>query len=440
MTPPEAAPPGTILRPRATVAVSTLATGLGAYLGFVPGFLAPVLQADLDLSRTALGILVGVFYGATGVGSPVAGRLTDRMGARRAVALDQVLVAGSLVVGALFPVYPVLLAGAVVAGFGYALTNAGTNLAVSVAVPVRGHGVALATKTAGVPVLVAVSAPLAAAAGEAFGWRAVYLATVPVVLLVAAAALWVLPDGRSPRRTDPAAPVRVLPRGFLWFPVGAFCLVAGSQPLYSWTVAYLHEVGGLELPVAGSVTAAGSVAAVVAMVVVARRSDRVAAGRTAGGSRIPAVVTLCVGTAAGEALLVAGTAAGVPVMVAGVVVATVAQLSAIGLMHAAVVAAAPHAVGRASGVTMAGYYVGALVGAPVFGAVVDATGGYVPAWAMSLALVLCGAATFTRCRAVGSGFSSDRTGGASDGVAPRRSRIRGAAPQRVPRGRNAAGG
>ncbi|MBN9098631.1 MAG: hypothetical protein J0I49_11055 [Pseudonocardia sp.] len=54
MTPPEAAPPGTILRPRATVAVSTLATGLGAYLGFVPGFLAPVLQADLDLSRTAL--------------------------------------------------------------------------------------------------------------------------------------------------------------------------------------------------------------------------------------------------------------------------------------------------------------------------------------------------------------------------------------------------
>jgi predicted MFS family arabinose efflux permease len=423
--------PGTVLRPRATVAASTLATGLGAYLGFVPGFLAPVLQADLDLSRTALGILVGVFYGATGIGSPVAGRLTDRMGARRAVALDQVLVAVALVAGAAFPVYPVLIAGAVVAGFGYALTNAGTNLAVAVAVPSRGHGVALATKTAGVPALVAVSAPLAAAAGEAFGWRAVYLATVPVVLAVAAFAWWALPDGRSPRPTDLAAGVRALPRGFLWFPAAAFCLVAGSQPLYSWTVAYLHEAGGLALPLAGTFTACGSIAAVVAMVVVARRSDRAAAS-----SRIPAVVALCLVTAAGEAMLIAGPATGVPMMVAGVIVATVAQLSAIGLMHAAVVAAAPHAVGRASGVTMAGYYVGALVGAPVFGAVVDTTGSYVPAWTMSLALVLCGAAAFSRCRAVSSAPGT----GASDGGTSPRSRTPGAAGRRAPRGRNAAGG
>lgn len=427
------------LRPRATVAVSTLATGLGAYLGFVPGFLAPVLQAELDLSRTALGVLVGVFYGATGVGSPIAGRLTDRMGARRAVALDQVLVAIALVAGAAFPFYPVLIAGAVVAGFGYALTNAGTNLAVAVAVPQRGHGVALATKTAGVPVLVAVSAPLAAAAGEALGWRAVYLATVPIVLIVAVAAWWALPDGRSPARTSGdtavAAPVHALPRGFLWFPLAAFSLVAGSQPLYSWSVAYLHEAGGLVLPLAGTFTASGSVAAVVAMVLVARRSDRAAAS-----SRIPAVVVLCLVAAAGEALLVAGPATGVPVMVAGVVIATVAQLSAIGLMHAAVVAAAPHAVGRASGVTMAGYYVGALIGAPVFGAVVDATGGYVPAWTISLVLVLGGAAAFTRCRTVGPEISSGRRVGASDAATGPRSRIRGAAAQRAPHGRNAAGG
>ncbi len=384
-------------RPTRVVAVSTLATGLGAYLGFVPGFLAPVLQADLDLTRTELGVLIGAFYGATGVGSPLAGRLTDRVGARTAVTLDLLLVAAALVVGVIWPVYPVLLAGAVVAGFGYALTNAGTNLAVAVAVPVRRHGVALATKTAGVPLLVAVSAPVAAAVGEAVGWRPVYLATVPLVLLAAAAAAWALPDARN-AGPDPldSAPARGLPRGFLWFPIAAFLLVSGSQPLYSWIVAYLHEAGGAPLPLAGVFTALGSIAGIAGMVVAALRSDRLV-----GTSRIPAVVVLCLAAAAGEGLLLAGLVLGIVPMVAGLLLATAAQLSAIGLMHAAVVAAVPHAVGRASGVTMAGYYVGALIGAPVFGAVVDVTGSYAPAWTVSLLLVLGGTAAFTRCRGIG---------------------------------------
>lgn len=394
-------------RPAATVAVSTLATGLGAYLGFVPGFLAPVLQADLDLTRTQIGVLIGVFYGATGVGSPFAGRIADRIGGRRAVTLDLLLVAATLVVSALAPSYAVLLSCAAVAGFGYALTNAGTNIAVALAVPRHRHGVALATKTAGVPLLVAVSAPLATAAGAAVGWRPVYLGTAVIVLAVAVWAAAVLPDGRS-RRGAPGS--RTLPRGFGWFPVAAFLLVAGSQPLYSWVVACLHEAGGLPLTLAGVFAACGSLAGIGGMVLAARRSDRAAAA-----SRIPAVVTLCLVASGGEALLLVGVFTGPVPMVAGLVVATVAQLSAIGIMHAAVVAAAPRAVGRASGVTMAGYYVGALIGAPVFGAIVDATGGYGLAWTISAALVLCGAAAFARCRRVGEAVSPAAAAGGADG-------------------------
>lgn len=418
-------------RPTRVVAVSTLATGLGAYLGFVPGFLAPVLQADLDLTRTELGILIGAFYGATGIGSPLAGRLTDRMGARAAVTLDLLLVAAALVVSVVWPVYPVLVASAVVAGVGYALTNAGTNLAVAVAVPVRRHGVSLATKTAGVPLLVAVSAPIAAAAGAAVGWRPVYLATVPLVLLVAAGAAWALPDARHAGADplDAAAPARGLPRGFVWFPVAAFLLVAGSQPLYSWMVDYLHGTGGAPLPLAGVLTALGSVAGVGGMVAVALRSDRLV-----GSSRIPAVVALCLAAAAGVALLLLGVALGIVPMVAGLLLATAAQLSAIGLMHAAVVAAVPHAVGRASGVTMAGYYVGALLGAPAFGAVVDVSGSYAPAWGVSLLLVLGGTAAFTRCRTVG--VATTTTSGAAADADPVPAPRCGAAappPRRDPR-------
>ncbi|SHK53244.1 Predicted arabinose efflux permease, MFS family [Pseudonocardia thermophila] len=390
--------------PRAVVAVSTLATGLGAFLGFVPGFLAPVLQADLDLSRTELGVLIGVFYGSTGVSAPLAGRLTDRMGARRAVTLDLVLIAAALVTAAVWPVYPVLLVGALAAGFGYALTNAGTNLAVAVAVPAHRHGISLATKTAGVPLLVAVSAPIATAAGEAVGWRPVYLGAVPLVLLTAAGAAWALPSARptgAPGRSADAAPRR-LPRGFLWYPIAAFLLVGGSQPLYSWMVAYLNEAGDTPLALAGALTSLGSVAGVAGMVLAAQLSDRGTSRSTATGNpRIPGVVAMCLATAAGMVLLLAGPVTGLVPMVAGLLLATAAQLAAIGIMHASVVAAAPHAVGRASGATMAGYYVGALLGAPVFGAVVDATGGYTAGWAMSLVLVLGGTAAFSRCRRVG---------------------------------------
>ena len=50
---------------RAVVAVSFLAIGLGTAPAFLFGFLAPVLQADLALSRAQIGLLVGLMFGAS---------------------------------------------------------------------------------------------------------------------------------------------------------------------------------------------------------------------------------------------------------------------------------------------------------------------------------------------------------------------------------------
>ncbi|MBN9098647.1 MAG: MFS transporter [Pseudonocardia sp.] len=377
---------------RAVVAVSFVAIGLGTAPAFLIGFLGPVLQADLGLSRTAIGVLIGVMFGATGLGCVLAGRVTESIGARWSVVLDKALLMAALTLPLLAPGFPALLACVVLAGIGYGLVNVATNVAVAAALPPERHGVGLATKTAGVPGVVTLTSLVVPAVGASYGWRPVFLATIAVAAAVGVAAALTLPDARRSRTAGPRVPV---PAGFWRFTLAATLLIGGSQPIYSWAVPYLHEATGASLPLAGVLTAVASLAALVPMLGVARAADRLGVAR-----RLPMVVALTAVVAAGEGLL-AGLGGNVVAGAAGLVLATGAQLGAVSLMHAAVVAAAPEAVGRASAMTMVGFYTGALFSAPLFGLVVDSTGSYRVAWAECTALVCAAAACFWWCRSIG---------------------------------------
>jgi predicted MFS family arabinose efflux permease len=384
---------------RAVVAVSFVAIGLGTAPAFLVGFLGPVLQADLGFSRTATGILVGVMFGATGVGCVLAGRVTEVIGARWTVVLDKALLLVGLALPLLAPGYTALLACVVLSGIGYGLVNVATNVAVATALPPSRHGVGLATKTAGVPGIVTLTSLVVPGVGAAYGWRPVFVATMVVGAVVAVAAALVLPDARRSRTAGPRAP---LPARFWRFTLAATLLIGGSQPIYSWAVPYLHEAAGAPLALAGVLTAVASFVALLPMLLAAHVADRLGAAQ-----RLPLVIALTAVVAAGEGLiallggsLVAGTV--------GLVLATGAQLAAVSLMHAAVVAAAPEAVGRASAMTMVGFYTGALCSAPLFGLVVDRTGSYTVAWWECTALAVAAAACFAWCRSVGRGAVTSR--------------------------------
>lgn len=193
------------------------ALGLGGAPGILLGFLAPALQADLELSRAAVGVLIGCFYGATGLGATVGGALAERLGARVAVAVDLVASAACLLLAGLVPTYPTVALAAVVSGFGYAMTNAATNMAVATVLPPERHGPALAVRTAGVPLVAVLAASVSAGLAERLGWPAVVLGTVPILVLAGLTALVVLPEARSPAAADggrgPAAGGRRLVRG-----------------------------------------------------------------------------------------------------------------------------------------------------------------------------------------------------------------------------------
>src|SRR5690349_18100200 len=60
-----------------------IATALTATVAGMPGFtvgaLAPTVEADLHTSRSAVGLAMSLFYGATAFGSPVAKRVAARL-------------------------------------------------------------------------------------------------------------------------------------------------------------------------------------------------------------------------------------------------------------------------------------------------------------------------------------------------------------------------
>ena len=365
-------------RRASVVAVSSAAMGLGCSPAFLYGYLGPDIRADLDLSRGELGLLIGIFYGLTGLGSLLAARFSERLGARRCIVFDQVLVAACLAATVVSGSFLMLALAAGLAGAGYAFGNAGTSMAVAATAPPGRAGQDLTVKTAGVPMMATLLALAGPSAAGAIGWQGVSVALAVLAALTAGAGLFVLP-ARGVAVAGTSTPgeetTRRLPRGFVLLPVAAFLFIGGSQPLLSWLVLSLTDAG-LSATTAGLVSAAGTGTGVVAMVLVARLSDR------AGPRRRGLVAAGLAAVAVVGVLLLWSTTGGLLVLVvAGAILGLFGNLAGASTIHAVVVDRVPWAVGRATGLMSTGYFLGALVAPWAFGAAADATGGYDASWA-----------------------------------------------------------
>ena len=122
-------------RDRALIGVSAGSVGVGASLGFFPGFLATVLSEDLGVSKGKVGLIVGIYFGATGIGSILAGKITELYGPRKVIFADMLAVATCSFLIAILGNYAMWVISSLVAGAAYGLTNTGTNAAIGKAIP-----------------------------------------------------------------------------------------------------------------------------------------------------------------------------------------------------------------------------------------------------------------------------------------------------------------
>jgi predicted MFS family arabinose efflux permease len=303
------------------------------------------------------------------------------------------LVAGCAAFGAVLESYLVLVVTALAAGAGYALVNTSTNAVLGAAVVPRRRTTAMSIKTAGVPTMATLAALFAPPASDRWSWTSVWW-TVAVLAAAVGAAVWlVLPPDRVASSHGPDL-TRVRsrpPPSFIWFAVAAFFLIAGSQPLFSWLVPYVEERFDTSAGQAGLIAAVATALGTARLVVNGPVADRRGASR-----RLDQMVTLSLVTALGIALVAAGGVAGVGVGVVavGATIGIASQLATVGSMHAAIVDRAPGAVAAATGMTMTGYYLGALVSPAGFGVLVDLTGTYRWGWWILCGMMLASAAAW----------------------------------------------
>src|SRR5664279_2605106 len=99
----EAAPADSFRRDVRVIGLISAAHAFSHFLQLALPPLFPLLRVEFDVSWTLLGLLVGVYYGASGVTQFAAGFAVDRLGARPVLLAGLGLAAGGTVVAALVP-------------------------------------------------------------------------------------------------------------------------------------------------------------------------------------------------------------------------------------------------------------------------------------------------------------------------------------------------
>ena len=133
--------------------------------------LFPLLRAEFGVSYAALGVLVGVFYVASGITQFGAGFAVDRIGARPVLLSGMALLAGGSVIAGLAPgigwLYPVVA----LMGVGNGVFHPADFAILNANVAVRRLGHAYSTHGVGGNLGWALAPVVSYALGDAFGWR-----------------------------------------------------------------------------------------------------------------------------------------------------------------------------------------------------------------------------------------------------------------------------
>ena len=340
--------------------------------------LFPLIQQDLAVSWTDLGLLFAVLSIATGVAQLPAGILVDRIGARPVLFAGLVLQAAPFALVALFPSYWGLLAVVFVSGIGISVFHPADYAIMAAQVRAERQGRAFGIHIFAGYAGWVVAPPLMLALASALGWAAaVSVAGLIGLLFTAVAALHrgALDDasiraGLKERTGQAATDLRSTIRFLATPPVLLFllfftALATGTSGIHAFAVVGLVELYDASLAAANAQLTGYFAAAAVGVLVGGVIADRV--------KDQEGLAAFCFVVSA--AFL--GVIALKLLPLAYVIVPMLGSALTIGLMSPSRDLLVrricpPGTIGTVFGFVTTGFSVGAAVGPPIFGFVADA--------------------------------------------------------------------
>lgn len=214
---------------------------------FVIMGLLPEVAADLAVSIPSAGLLVTGYALGVVFGAPIIAVATAHMRRKPVlVALASLFVVGNFLC-AVAPTYWTLMAARVITAFGHgAFFGIGSVVAASL-VPKNKQASAIALMFAGLTLANILGVPGGTALGEAFGWRATFLAVVVLGLFSVAAIAWLVPANVAPPSGGGLrGEVRVLAKLQVWLAMLISALASASLfAVFTYIKPYLMGVSGL---------------------------------------------------------------------------------------------------------------------------------------------------------------------------------------------------
>ncbi len=372
---------------------------------FAMAVLAVDIIDDLNISRTALGLIGSLNTLVGALTAPRIGRITDRIGAHRAIKTTLAISGAGIALMALSTSWVTLAASAVVSGVPQGWGNPSTNAMIAERVPADTQGTVTGIKQSGVQFGIFLSGFTLPGLSLAFGWRGALwgfaVAYAAAAIAVSRGLQRTVPLDDAPTATTTAATTdpadgsattsagpdteQSIPR-FIWF-ISAYAFLFGTAggAIGRFFPLWANEVVGLSTVVAGALVAVGGALGIV---------SRIWAGRIAQKRIAPArllSILAAIGASYCVVLAVTTTVGAWILWPATILYATgIGAWNSVAML--AVIVSVPRAAaGRASGIVMFGFLGGLTVGSPITGLVVDRWGTYQPVWFGALALSVASA-------------------------------------------------
>jgi DHA2 family metal-tetracycline-proton antiporter-like MFS transporter len=190
----------------AVVALAVFTTVLTATMINV---LIPLMRAEFGASAAQIGWVITGYALTYAIGVPLYGRISDFFGVRRVFSVGLLGFALGGLICALAPSLTVLVLGRIVQGIGGAAVPALALVAVAKVLPKGERGGAMGLVASSVGIGAAVGPVVGGAVGQLLGWRALFVGSLVLMLLLIPFARRVLPNGGSvdERRFDLAGGV-----------------------------------------------------------------------------------------------------------------------------------------------------------------------------------------------------------------------------------------